>query len=179
MMVTGDDIASAAIHSGLLGTPYSKMDCQAFVEKVLHLAGLAIRDYRGSNHMWRDLVVDRTPVKGASYIYPGSLAFIVRQDGGEVKRGYHDDMGNATHVAICLGDGRVMESSAGGVQYGNVSRFTYTALIKGVNYDEEGMGSPGASERPTDKQRLLNLLAIMKDNLSEMENAIYDIYGNP
>ena len=176
MMVTGEDIVYTALHSGLLGTPYAKMDCQAFVEEVLKRAGVTSHNYRGSNDMWRNLVLERTPVKGASYIYPGSLAFIVKQDGGEVKRGYHDDMGNATHVAICLGDGRVMESSSGGVQYGNVSRFTYTGLIKGVNYDEEGMGSPGASERPTDKQRLLNLLAILKDNLSEMENAIYDIY---
>lgn len=176
-MVTGDEVAYTAIQSGLLGTPYSKMDCQAFVEEVLKRAGVSTHNYRGSNDMWRNLVLERAPVKG--HVVPvGSLAFIVKGDGGEVKRGYHDDMGNATHVAIVISADKVMESSRGGVQYGNLSRFTNYGLIKGVEYDEEGMGSPGASERPTDKQRLLNLISILKNNMDELEGAIYDIYGN-
>lgn len=176
-MITGEKIAYTAEHCGLLGTPYSKLDCQAFVEEVLKRAGYGSVNYRGSNHMWRELVTDRTPVKD-HFVYPGSLVFIVRDDGGEVKRGYHDDMGNATHVAIAIGGGKVMESTTGGVQYGNVSRFTYSGLIKGVNYDDEGMGSPGASERPTDEERIKKLIDILQDNLDELKGAVYDIYRN-
>lgn len=172
-MITGYDVAMAAVNSGLLGTPYSKLDCQAFVEKVLYAVGIR-HNYRGSNDMWRNLVHDRQLVRGGAAPL-GSLAFIVKNDGGETKRGYHDDMGNATHVAIVIGDGKTMESTTGGVQYGKLSRFTYYGLINGVSYEEGGIEDAG--ERPTDLARLLQMVQVLRDNIDEMEVYIRDIYG--
>ena len=131
--MTGKQIADAAITSGLIGTPYSKLDCQALVEEVLKRAKLPIINYRGSNHMWRELVYDRKPIADG-VILPGMLAFIVRDDGGEKRRGYRDDMKNATHVAIALGDGTVFESTTGGVQISSIRRFTHVAKIIDVDY---------------------------------------------
>ena len=179
-MITGKHIAETAIESGLLGTPYSKLDCQAFVEEVLKKAGLKIINYRGSNHMWRSLVYDRKNLNKNDLLAApaGSLAFIVRDDGGEVRRGYHDDMGNATHVAIVLGDGRVMESTTGGVQYGNLSRFTDYGLIMDVDYDVKG-GTNNAGEGSTLKDALeaiKSCLVIIKDNITRLEEFVDDLY---
>ena len=166
-MITGKHIAETAVNSGLIGKPYSQYDCQALVEKVLELSGLHIINYRGSNHMWRDLVYDRGSLK--TYFPPlGSLAFIVRNDGGEVKRGYHDDMGNATHVAIVLDDETVFESTTGGVQYGKLSRFTDYGLIKDVSYDEGG-GDNAGEGCSFDVNRLLELVRVLRDNVDGLE----------
>lgn len=176
-MITGEHIAQTAINSGLLGTPYNQMDCQAFVEVILKKAGLNIINYRGSNHMWRELVYDREPVKNHTPP-PGSLAFIVKNDGGEIRRGYHDDMGNATHVAIVINDNQVMESTTGGVQYGNLSRFTNYGLIKDVEYLNEG-GAENAGEGCAEwLNRLLQMLAVLKDNVDEMERFINENIRN-
>ena len=43
-MVTGNEIAYTAINSGLIGTPYKELDCQAFVEKVLMMAGMKMAE---------------------------------------------------------------------------------------------------------------------------------------
>ena len=172
-MITGIDIAKTAVNSGLLGTPYSKMDCQAFVEAVLEKAGLHIINYRGSNHMWRDLVYDRETVKG-HIPPPGSLAFIVRDDGGEKKRGYHDGMKNATHVAIVIDAETVMESTTGGVQYGKLSRFTNYGLIKDVDYsggeEDAGKGSTPDAIRET--------LDELKRTIAKLEVLINECIGN-
>jgi len=139
-MITGKDIVKAALDSDLIGTPYSKLDCQALVENVLQLAGLHIPNYRGSNHMWRELVYDKTPIVNAngSGIPLGALVFVVKHDNGEVKRGYHDSYGNAVHVAIYIGDGKTYESTTGGVQISTVKRYTDYGLIKDVDYTNEG-----------------------------------------
>lgn len=179
-MITGGDIVKAAENSGLLGTPYSKLDCQALVEDVLKKAGLHIPNYRGSNHMWRDLVYDRTPIvnKNESGIPAGALVFIVRHDGGEVKRGYHDKDGNATHVAIYMGNGKVFESTTGGVQYNSVSRFTDFGKIKGVEYTTKdtagGGGNDHAGEGQADKLKLIqSILETIREELDRLE----DIYN--
>ena len=168
-MITGAHIAETATNSGLIGTPYKKLDCQALVEEVLKRAGLKIPNYRGSNHMWRELVYDRMATAEAAPI-PGTLAFIVRNDGGEVMRGYHDTMGNASHVAIVLDEKTVFESTIGGVQYGKMSRFNYWAKIKDVEYTEGGLNDEGAG--PTYKETIKAYMNIIRDNLDEMERYI-------
>lgn len=174
-MITGRHIAETAVNSGLIGTPYSVMDCQAFVEVVLKKAGLNIPNYRGSNHMWRELVYDRKSVI-RNTPPPGSLAFIVRYDGGETKRGYHDDMGNATHVAIVIDESRVMESTAGGVQYGKLSRFTDFGLVKDVDYNAEEGGGNDAGEGSAYLDVIRNYLSVIRDNLNDLEAYVNDLY---
>lgn len=171
-MVTGVQIADAAMDSGLIGTPYDKLDCQALVEKVLMLAGLRIPNYRGSNHMWRELVYNREKIDDA-VILPGMLAFIVKDDGGEKKRGYHDDMKNAAHVAIALGNGKVYESTTGGVQISSIRKFNYVARIIDVDYEN---AVPDTPAELTPAERISNIIEILLqicDELGEIRNDIH------
>lgn len=172
-MITGKHIAETAENSGLLGTPYSKLDCQAFVEEVLKLAGLKIINYRGSNHMWRELVYDRSPVtkETAANIIPGVLVFKVKFDGGEAKRGYHDQMGNAYHVGINLGNGRVMHSTTGGVQYGSTKDWTDYAYIKDVEYG----GEKGNEGKGSTWLKCYQIIDDIIKLLKEMEDTLYDL----
>lgn len=182
-MITGEQIAEVAEHSGLIGTPYSELDCQAFVEVVLKKAGLKIINYRGSNHMWRELVYDRKVIVNPD-IPVGALVFIVRFDGGETKRGYHDSMGNATHVGIYLGEGRVIHSTTGGVQYGKLTRFTDYGLVKDVDYeggkhDESDEGQGPTEDTAKFKDALLQYVSVLRDNLDGLEELIHDLYRDP
>ena len=171
--VTGSHIAETAINSGLIGTPYAKMDCQAFVEEILKRAGLNIINFRGSNHMWRELVYDRKKMTEETPV-TGSLAFIVKNDGGEKARGYHDDMKNAAHVAVVLDPELVMESTKGGVQYGHCSRFSHWAKIKDVDYSVKGVDDD-AGPRPS--QKVKAYIDVIKDNIEELERFIYEYFG--
>lgn len=177
-MVTGKHIAQTAIDSGLLGTPYKELDCQAFVEVVLQKAGLKIPNYRGSNHMWRELVYNREPITNYNVI-AGALVFTVKFDGGEKQRGYNDTMGNAVHVGISLGMGKVMHSTTGGVQYCSMNRFTDWALIKDVDYtlkDEGGENHESDEGQGSPQERLMGLVNTCRDNLDELEALIRDLY---
>ncbi|MBR4457604.1 MAG: SH3 domain-containing protein [Clostridia bacterium] len=102
-----------------LGTPYSQMDCQAFVEKCLKDVGVN-KDWKGSNAMWRDMAWTGTPEeakKAFGGTPAGAFLFIVENDGGEIPRGYHDGQGNASHVGICTntGQGAIHSSSSRGM----------------------------------------------------------------
>lgn len=120
--------------------PYSKLDCQAFVERVLHDCGVDY-NWRGSNHMWRDALTYKAPIDTALHdvgsLPPGAWLFTVKHDGGEVRRGYHDNEGNACHVGIYCGpDLGVMHSTTGGVQLGPWpdKRWTHCGLCKYISY---------------------------------------------
>ena len=181
-MITGAHIADVAEHCGLIGTPYSELDCQAFVEEALKRAGLKIINYRGSNHMWRELVYDRHMISGTD-IPVGALVFIIRFDGGEKKRGYHDSMGNATHVGIYLGEGRVIHSTTGGVQYGKLTRFTDYGLIKDVDYDNKGdennesnVGQGSTDKLQELKRNIMPLINSIYSDLETLEEFINDVF---
>ena len=93
-----------------LGTPYSKMDCQAFIEKCLQDVGIK-KDLAGSNAWYRYVKqngwVGSPEECKAKYgcIPVGAFLFIHAFDGGEEKRGYHDGLGNASHIGIYTGTG--------------------------------------------------------------------------
>lgn len=144
--VKADAYVDRALTGGYLGTPYEKLDCQAFVEQVLKDCNALSKNWRGSNQMWRDAVYDRS--EDMSAILPGEWVFTVRHDGGEVARGYHDDMGNAKHVGLYLGNGEVMHSTTGGVQMSSISdgRWTHHAKCIDVDYGDASSGD-GADVR--------------------------------
>lgn len=150
-MITGKQFAETAYGYRNSGIPYSELDCQAFVERVLRDCGYKY-DWRGSNHMWREAVTDRRDLTAAiadGSLVPGMLLFIVKDDGKEKDRGYHDDMKNAAHVGIYTGMGAgVMHSTTGGVQEGTLSgtRWTHCAKFKPITY-EEPAPEPDAVER--------------------------------
>lgn len=108
-MATGQQIAQAGYK--YLNTPYSVMDCQAFVEKCLADCGVW-KDLKGSN-AWYRLARSNgwvgTPEeckKKFGSIPAGAFLFIWKNDGGEVKRGYKDGLGNADHIGIYTATGK-------------------------------------------------------------------------
>ena len=98
----------AAAGEGFLGTPYSRMDCQALCEAMLREVGLRV-NLRGSNAWWRRMTWRGTPeacVRRFGRVPPGAFLFILAEDGGEVARGYHDGLGNASHMGVATGRGK-------------------------------------------------------------------------
>lgn len=132
MMPTNIDLVRSIRDSPqLLGIPHSKCDCQAAVEKALALVGIQV-NYRGSNHMWRDMVHDR------SWIYdyrakhgkltPGLICFTLKNDGSEKNRGYYDDMGAAVHVGIILDNDSCFQSASRGTEICSLSKTTFNQV---------------------------------------------------
>ena len=101
-----------------LGVPYAQMDCQAFVERCLQEIGIRM-DLKGSNAWWRKVREEGwvgTPeecVQIFGGVPKGAFLFIWDDDGGEVARGYHDGLGNASHIGLKTGRGKgAIHSSA-------------------------------------------------------------------
>lgn len=111
-MINGKDLAPAGCK--YLGTPYNKMDCQAFVEKCLSDCGIN-KNLAGSNawyrevlnHGWVGSLEECRKQKGE--IPPGAFLFILKQDGNEPPKYHGDGIGNASHIGIYSGlSGRQM-----------------------------------------------------------------------
>jgi hypothetical protein len=133
------EVVTQARNGGYLGTPYSKLDCQAFVEKVLKDLGSLSTNWCGSNHMFREAVTNLTRIDASNidFIVPAAWLFKHRFDGGEEERGYEDGLGNAYHVGLYLGNGVVMHSTTGGVQTTDISNgWTHYGLCKDIDYSE-------------------------------------------
>ena len=146
-MITGEQFAEKAVNGGYIGIPYSRLDCQAFVERVLADCGVrksngTVYNWRGSNAMYRSYYSWRGTVdeciKKFGMIPPGALVFTRKTDGGEVDRGYNDGLGNFVHVGIYVGDPHgVIHSSTGGVQFGkfpNGRKWTNVSLLEMIDY---------------------------------------------
>jgi len=108
----------AAQGQDFYGKPYSVMDCQGLVENMLQNIGI-FKNWRGSNAMWRDMAWTGTPEEAQAIFGgtpTGAFLFILKNDGGEVARGYKDGLGNAQHVGVCTntGKGAVHSSSSKG-----------------------------------------------------------------
>lgn len=130
--------------------PYSKLDCQGFVEEVLKDCGVKKPDgscynWKGSNSMWRNALKWKGTISECKKLYGsiplGSWVFIVKNDGGEIDRGYHDSEGNAAHVGIYCreGDEPVRDSTKtskrDGVGYRRLEGFTHVGLPKMILFD--------------------------------------------
>lgn len=139
-MIKAENFAYQARNGGYIGIPYSTLDCQAFVERVLRDCGYTY-NWRGSNHMWRSALKwkgtreEYKETYGADII-PGVWVFGWKNDGGEVARGYKDGEGNAYHIGIYIGNGEVIHSTTGGVQISPMDdkRFNRIGLAKVIDY---------------------------------------------
>ena len=101
-----------------LGTPYSVMDCQAFVERCLADCGVK-KDLAGSNAWFRFVAANGwtgSPEECRQkfgYIPAGALLFILNQDGKEPEKYQGDGIGNASHIGIFTNTGKgAIHSSA-------------------------------------------------------------------
>ena len=88
-MVTGNEFATQACSQKYDNIPYSKMDCQAFVEEVLADCGVRNSNgkrynWKGSNDMWRNALKWRGTIKDAldkfGHIPDGAWLFIIKND---------------------------------------------------------------------------------------------------
>lgn len=120
-MATGTELAGAGFK--YIGTPYSEMDCQAFVERCLADCGIR-KDLAGSNAWYRFVQENGwvgTPeqCKQRFGIIPvGAFLFILNTDGREPDKYKPDGVGNASHIGIytASGAGAINSSrSRGGV----------------------------------------------------------------
>lgn len=119
-MVDGNKLGDVGF--AYLGTPYSVMDCQAFVEQCLRDCGLN-KNLAGSNAWYREVMKNgavMTPeecVKELGCVPKGAFLFILLNDGKEPEKYKPDGMGNASHIGICTiprGKGAIHSSASKG-----------------------------------------------------------------
>lgn len=102
-MPKGTELAKAGCP--YLGRKYSEMDCQKFVEACLRDIGLR-KNLAGSNAWFRECkrngwVGSPKECRRVFGMIPGgAFLFIHNFDGGEEDVGYHDGLGNASHIGI-------------------------------------------------------------------------------
>jgi len=102
----GNDLAKASCK--YIGTPYSSLDCQAFIEKALSDIGIR-KNLPGSNAWYRECMGNGwtgTPEeckKQYGKIPKGAFLFIVTHDGREPAKYRGDGHGNASHIGIYTG----------------------------------------------------------------------------
>lgn len=173
-MVDASDFCEQAKSAKYDGIPYSKLDCQAFVEKVLYDSGVKKAsgtpyNWRGSNSMWRNALSWRGTIAECvtkfGAIPDGAWLFIWANDGGEKERGYNDNEGNAKHVGIYVGGDRARDSTTikgkrDGVGYRAASDFNRVGLCKYLDYDGEVAGD--------EKTEILRLLKELTERIERL-----------
>ena len=91
-----------------LGQPYSEIDCQKLVEKMLNDSGIKI-DLAGSNAWYRKILKEGwigTPEeckKKFGSIPNGAFLFILEHNGKEPEKYKSDGLGNASHIGAKTG----------------------------------------------------------------------------
>ena len=162
-MVNGDKLGDVGFQK--LGTPYSEMDCQAFVEWCLRQCGMN-KDLAGSNAWFREVYNDgviMTPEKCVQVlgtVPKGAFLFILEHDGKEPAKYKPDGLGNASHIGICTeprGEGAIHSSASRGCVAESKFRnktinggWNRVGLWNQVEYDY-GKGSvPDVPEDPAD-----------------------------
>lgn len=178
LTVTGERFAEQARSEKYIGIKYDKCDCQAFVEAVLRDCGVrtqagAVWNWKGSNDMWRNALAWKGTIKECrerfGYIPVGAWAFMWANDGGEILRGYHDGLGNASHVGIfCRPNSQkeVRDSTKGagrdGVGYRKLDDFTHIGLPKVLVFGDSNPSSDTQTDN-IDKAKALEALQILTE----------------
>lgn len=171
MPVIGWQYAQQANSDKYTGVPYSKLDCQAFVEEVLKDSGVRKPDgtpynWTGSNKMWRTALYWKGTIEECINTFGdiplGAWVFIVKNDGGEKARGYNDKEGNASHVGIyaldrktspdCIRDS-TKTKTRDGVGYRPLDGFTHVGLPYMLEFFEYNQ-LPGTARAVTKEQAL-------------------------
>ena len=159
-MIDGNRLGAAGFEK--LGTPYEKLDCQAFAEWCLARCGLEM-NLAGSNAWYREvmkngvILAPEECVKQFGKVPAGAFLFIHAFDGGEEKRGYHDGLGNAGHIGIATGRGEGAIHSSASRGCVAESKFQGKSIRGGWNkvglwnrvaYDYGGGSAPAETAEP-------------------------------
>ncbi len=156
------------------GIPYTKLDCQGFVEKVLEDCGVrkadgSVYNWKGVNSMWRNAFTWKGSIEEAKKKF-GEIplgAWMIHwvNDGGEKERGYFDGLGNAKHIGIYTGNPEEVRDSTrtskrNGVGYRSLSGFNYVCLPFMIDY----VGTVLSLNKPATitKDKALEALEIVK-----------------
>lgn len=105
-MVDGNKLGDVGFEK--IGTPYSEMDCQAFVEWCFRKCGYS-KDLAGSNAWYRYILQHgaiMTPeecVRQLGTVPKGAVLFILENNGGEPAKYKPDGLGNASHMGLSTG----------------------------------------------------------------------------
>ena len=171
LRISGSDLAEQAVTGNYVGIPYSKLDCQGFVEEVLKDCGVrkpdgTVYNWRGSNSMWRNYIKWKGTLQECfdkfGEIPLGAFMFLVKNDGGEKEKGYHDNEGNASHVGLYTGTSPLccMDSQENrGVDYCTLNVFTHVGLMDMIDYYNEPIPP---EEHPTKEDALKALETLTK-----------------
>ena len=163
-MITAQQCANAAEAAVLRDPPitYQQEDCQGFIEQTVKRAGGVMRDYRGSNDMYRNACSEIVPLAIAR-LQPGMLLFIVAHDGGEPDRYKADGLGNASHVGWYTGGTyEVVHSSAskGGVVSSTLKNgWTHAGYAKELSYTGQPPVAPDVKPEVMPLTGFINLPA--------------------
>lgn len=155
LRISGEALVAKAVTGGYRKTPYSKLDCQGFVEEVLKDCGVRKSNgtpynWKGSNSMYRNFIQWRGTIeecrKKFGCIPEGAFMFLVKHDGGEVEKGYHDGLGNASHVGLYTGTNDeypCMDSQGDrGVDFCKLNVFTHVGLMTMIDYETQPEPKP-------------------------------------
>ena len=174
--IAGTAYATQAQSDRYTGVPYSKLDCQAFVEEVLKDCGVrkpdgSVYNWKGSNSMWRNALRWKGTIEECKRLFNGiplgAWVFIVKNDGGEVARGYHDNEGNASHVGIYCREGSepvrdsTKTANRDGVGYRKLDGFTHVGLPTMITYNGN-----------TSRIEALKAVSIIRDESSTDEDCL-------
>ena len=174
LRISGTDLAEQAVTGDYVGIPYSKLDCQGFVEEVLKDCGVrkpdgTVYNWRGSNSMWRNYIKWKGTIeeclKKFGEIPLGAFLFLLKWDGGEQEKGYHDGEGNASHVGLYTGTSPLpcMDSQGNrGVDYCKLNVFTHVGLMDMIDYYNE-------PEPPQDQTALEAIRVIRLESSTDSE----------
>lgn len=135
-MVNASDLATVGCR--YLGTPYTTMDCQAFVERCLKDLGLR-KDLPGSNAWYREVMnhgwvgSPEECKKQYGSIPPGAFLFILQHDGKEPAKYQGDGIGNASHIGIY--------TALTGNEMVQIAKEAGDAIAGGYNYGDGAINS--------------------------------------
>lgn len=179
-MITGKQFAEQACSTKYDKIKYSNLDCQAFVERVLYDAGCRKADgsaynWRGSNSMWRNALswkgTKEECIQKYGSIPAGAWVFMLKFDGGEKEKGYNDNLGNATHVGIYVGDDLTRDSTRNtsgrdGVGYRPLKDWNRVGLCKYLDYN--------ISNKDNNIERSKEIINYFRALLDELERMIIE-----
>lgn len=159
-MIDGKQLG--AVGFSKLGTPYSEMDCQAFVEWCLKQCGLD-KNLAGSNTWFREIrshgrvLTPEECVRELGCVPAGAFLFILQHDGGEPAKYKPDGLGNASHIGLVTGKGEGAIHSSASRGCVAESKFKGKTISGGwnmvglydqVKYDFTQGGGPDPGEDP-------------------------------
>ena len=162
---------------------YDQMDCQGFVEAVLKDIGVRKEngkpyDWRGSNSMYRNYYSWRGTVNeciGKFGSVPVGAFVYIWKETGEEEVGYHDGLGNCTHVGIYCGNNVVRDSTRStrkpfrdGPGTRTLEGFTRVTLFTGLDYF---VTNPYNS----DVEGLMSYIAEVRNILNNMEGIVNEL----